>query len=183
MLSCDQILNKSSKEVLKCEALLLKSYSLMVNRKYKEAVALLRPAYDMISKFNKPTSTERDSSTNQYHEDRSKYFEVASTMNTIGYSGQTTTMLKKIDSTHVSQMDYEQKIKGYHKYLDEFSRRLFFAKPADRLHEDIEYALAKAEKMAGMGRTYKIQETVGKEINKIDDEMEKLKKELEKLEK
>ena len=78
-------------------------------------------------------------------------------------------------------MEYEKKIRSYYTFSDEFARLSFFNTNYETLRNDIEYALAKAEKMSGMGRMLDFQEKAGEQIEKIDDEIEKYEEELEKL--
>jgi hypothetical protein len=102
-------------------------------------------------------------------------------MNELSLAGQSSYIIKQVDSLHAPQVEYEKKIRSYYTFNDEFARLLFFNKNYETLRNDIEYALAKAEKMAGMGKMLEFQEKAGEEIEKIDDEIEKYEEALEKL--
>ncbi len=180
--ACDEIIRVSKKEVLQGEALLLKGYSAMTNKRYQEAVDNLSLAADKINNFSGPSQSEMESQTQDYNDNRGSYYDVASVMNELGYTGQSSYILGKIDSLHVPQVQYEEKLRDFYKFSDEFSRRLYFARPVEKLRDDIEYALAKAEKMAGEGKEIKIKSSAGEEIEKIEDEMEKLQRELQEIE-
>ena len=104
-------------------------------------------------------------------------------MNELAYTGQSSYIIKQIDSLHAPQVDYEKQIKNYYKYNDEFNRLSFFSKNYENLRNDIEYALAKSEKMSGMSRVMEIHKKAGEEIEKIDDEIEKYEEELKELDK
>ena len=181
--ACDEILKTSQKNVLQCEAMLLKGYCAMINKNYQDAVQILTPAYELISKASPPPIKELESAKERFYDTRSYYYEVASMANELAYSGQPSYIVKQIDSLHAPQIEYENKIKDYYKYNDEFTRLSFFNKNFGTLRNDIEYALAKAEKMSGMRRMIKVTEEAGEEIKKIDDKIEMYKEELKKLEK
>ena len=78
-------------------------------------------------------------------------------------------------------MEYEKKIRTYYTFNDEFARLSFFNKNFKSLRNDIEYALAKAEKMSGMGKMLELHKKVGEEMEKIDDKIEQYEEELENL--
>jgi len=181
MLACDQILNASNKTPLKCEAMLLKGYSLMVTKRYQEAADILTLADEQIHKLDITTEQERKAQTQLYVENRSTYSSIASAMNEYAASGMSVYMTKKVDSLHVPQVDLEGKLRGYQKYMDEYQRQAFFARPVDKLRSDIEYALAKAVKMAGEAGSIKIKESATEKIDKIEDEIKKYEEELKKM--
>jgi len=72
-------------------------------------------------------------------------------------------------------------VRGYQKYLDEYQRQTFFARPVEKLRSDIEYALAKATKMAGEAGSIKIKDNATEKIDKIEDEIKKYEEELKKM--
>ncbi len=180
--ACDEIVRLSKKDVLHCEAMLLKGYTLMVIKQFTNASSVLRTASDLISKTNSPSQNDLTTETNDYRDNRKAYDEIALSMNDLGFAGQSSFIIGQIDSLHTHQIDYEKKIRTHHRFVDEFSRTSFFSKSIDKLSNDIEYALAKAEKMSGEEEKYKVKDSAGKEINKIDDEMKKLQDQLKELE-
>lgn len=181
--ACDEILRTSKKAILQCEAMLLKAYASMINNKYQEAAQILKPAYELVTKTAPPSPREKESATERFYNTRDSYYQIATKMNELAYTGQSSYILKQIDSLHAPQMETEKKIMGHYKYMDEFERITFFSKNYKTLREDIEYALAKAEKMSGMGRMIEIQKEAGEEIEKIDDEIEKMEEKLKDLDK
>ncbi len=180
--SCNEIVRVSKNKALTSEALLLKGYVDMVNKRYAEALTSMNQASNLIAQAKAPSVQEKEAATVAYGSDRVAYDDIAVVMNDLGYSGQSSFIISKIDSLSTPQQQVEKSIKGYHTYIDEFHRASFFAKPISKLREDIDYALAKAEKFAGEGKSIKIKDSAGEQIDKIDDQMEKLKKELENLE-
>jgi tetratricopeptide (TPR) repeat protein len=181
ILACDEIIKLGKVDVLLCEAMLLKGYAAVVTNEFEMAVAALSSANELISEATAPSESEKSAATTEYDENRATYYKIASTMDGLGYTGQSSYIIKQVDSLHVPQMEYEKKIRGYHKFVDEFGRRSYFSKPLEKLREDIEYALAKAEKIASEGKEIRIKDSAGEKIEKIDDEMKRLEEELEKL--
>ena len=179
--ACDEILRTSKKIVLQCEAMLLKSYCAMINKKYKEAVSILTPAYEKINATTPPAESEREAEEEKFYDHRDVYYKIATSMNELSLAGESSLINKQIDSLHAPQEEYEKKIRSYYTFNDEFARFSFFNKNSETLRNDIEYALAKAEKMSGMGKMLDIQEKVGEEIEKIDDKIEQYEEELEKF--
>lgn len=179
--ACDEILRTSKKIVLQCEAMLLKGYCAMINKNYQEAVGILKPAYDKITTTTLPSEKERQVEEERFYDYRDDYYKIATAMNELSLAGQSSYILKQVDSLHAPQVEYEKKIRSYYTFSDEFARLSFFNKNYETLRNDIEYALAKAEKMAGMGKVLEFQEKAGEEMEKIDDEIEKYEDALEKL--
>lgn len=180
--ACDEIIKVSKVPVLQSEALLLKGYAAIVTNKFELAVSALSSANEIIQNSAPPSESEKIAATNEYDENRATYFKIASEMNGLGYTGQSSYIIKLIDSLHTPQMSMEKKIRKYHLFTDDFKRRSFFVRPLVKLREDIEYALAKAEKIASEGQEIRIKDTAGEQIEKINDEMEKLQNELDQLE-
>ncbi len=179
--ACDEIIKISNMNVLMCEAMLLKGYSAMMTNDFEVAVAALTSASHIINETVAPSEGEKSTATKGYDENRATYYKIASTMNGLGYTGQSSHVIKGIDSLHVPQIEYGKKINDYHKFTDEFRRRSYFALPLEKLRDDIEYALAKAEKMSSEGKEIRIKDSAGEKIEKIDDQIEKYEEELEKL--
>ena len=103
-------------------------------------------------------------------------------MNNLALTSQSSFTIQVIDSLHAPQMEFEKKLRDHYIYNDEFGRTSFFARNIEKVRDDVEYALAKFEKMVG---TSKVDKVIGKDIEemqKLQKEEEELMKELEKLE-
>ncbi len=179
--ACDEIIRASRKTVLQSEAMLLKAYCYMITNRYQEAVDILSPAYELVSRAKTPSLAEKETATQEFYNNRDTYYSIATMMDELAFTGQSVYITKQIDSLHAPQMALEKKLRDYYTYSDEFGRLSFFSKNLESLRNDIEYALAKASKMAGMGRTIKIKENAGEKIDKIEDEIKKYQEELDKL--
>jgi len=173
----------SSKVPLQCEAALLEAYCDMMQKKYLDAVNTLQPAFEKVSAFVAPAEAQRAAREQKYAANRAGYDEIAGNAKQFALTTQTSMIVQQIDSLHTPQMNTEKKIHEDLVFFDDYVRRVFFAREVGIVRDDIEYALAKAQKMAG---TRAVQKAVAKEVEKagaIEDEMQKLQQELEQLEK
>ena len=180
--ACDQLLAISKKVALQCEVMLLKAYCMMVDKKYPEAVAILSPAAEKINKAIAPPESEKNAKAIEYDNNRGVYYEIASNMNNLALTSQSSFTVQQIDSLHAPQMNFEKKLRDFYVFSDEFGRSSFFARNIEKVRDDIEYALAKAEKMAGMRQFKKVTDEAIGDVKKIEEEERKLLEELKKLE-
>ncbi len=180
--ACNQLISLSKKPAIQCEGMLLKGYCLMMDKKYNEAVNVLGPAANKINKAMAPGENEKNAARLEYDNNRGVYYEVASKANELALTSQSSFVLQQIDSLHVPQKEYQKKLHDFYVFEDEFTRRAFFARNIENVRDDIEYALAKAEKMAGTSKAQDIIDDTIKKTKDIDEDLEKLQKELEQLE-
>jgi hypothetical protein len=183
MASCNELSALTKKPVIKYEAALLLGYCYMVDKKYVEAVSVLSPANDEIIKLTAPGASEMSNKKLDYDNNRGAYYEVAGKANELALTSQTSYSIAQIDSLKPVQQDYYTQLKNFYIYSDEFARRSFFARNIDNVKSDIEYALAKAEKMISQKDLDKIKQKAVEKTGEIDDEMKKLEEELKQLEK
>jgi hypothetical protein len=161
--------------LLKSEGLLLKAYSQMMQKNYPAAVTYLTEASSTIANYTVPSESELASKKTEYQQVRSEYTQLARSAYDLGGARQSVLVIKQIDSLHIHQKNFSQKIQEYLKYQDGYDKASFFARNIEAVKEDVEYALAKAEKLAGSKSTVKEAE----KVKEIDDELEQLKKKLE----
>ena len=173
----------SDKPVNQCEAALLEGYCYLVDKKYPDAVNVLTPAYEKISSYTPPSEEEKNKTKAMYDDLRGEYYEVASKANDLALTSQSSFVLSQIDSLRPSQIDFQGKILNNIVSMDEFARKSFFSRNAENVRQDLEYALATAEKLAGQKGIQKIQEKAVEKSKAIDKEMQKLEEELKNLEK
>lgn len=181
MEACATIKTVSKKPVLHSEAALLEAYHLMVNKKYADAIKILTEADKKIKNLRPPTDNEKKSRTLEYDHDLSTYKDIASQTNRLALNSQSSFAVKQIDSLKTPQSEFQNKLKDYYLFEEEFKRRSFFARNIGKVSDDISYALVKAEKIEGMKNVNKTIQKAAEETQQIDHEMDKLKKELEAL--
>jgi hypothetical protein len=177
-----QELGKNTKKIpLQCEASLLEAYCMMMQKKYIEAVNILQAAYTKISAYTGPSETEKSERQGTYQNSRNDYEALANEAKQLAMTTQTSAIISSIDSLHTPQMKTQNKITDDLRYFDEFVRSSFFARDAGTVRDDIEYALAKSQKMAGMRATEKAVEKETEKAQEIDEEMKKIEQELNQI--
>jgi TolA-binding protein len=164
--------------ILKAEGELLQAYSNMMQKNYPVAANLLQTASSELSNFQKPSQEEFSSKQQDYEQVRSQYTDLAKKAYELGTTRQSSLVLKEIDSLHTFQTDFMSKIKSHYKYVDQFERLSFFTRNLESVQEDVDYALAKAQKLAGQSQTNKVNQKADKEQQKIDEELKKLQDQL-----
>lgn len=180
--ACNALRTVSKKAVNHCEADLLEAYCNMVNKKYVEALNILARADKTLKDLVPPSENEKSASTLEYDNNRSIYYEIASEANGLALTSQSSFVIQKIDSLRVPQTEFENKLKDHYIFIEEFKRRSFFARNIENIRNDVEYALAKAEKMAGQRAIDRTLEKAAREAEKVDTDLKKLEEELKALE-
>jgi hypothetical protein len=186
---CDDVV-KSTKElssitknvVLRCESALLESYCYMVNKDYIKALEILTPAYTLISKAIAPTERSLAAATDNYKNNRTTYADIAVNADNLAFTSQSDDVKAQIDSLAPTQDRFEKKLNSYFIFTEEFKRQTFFARNIGEIKEDIEYALAKTEKMISTEEVERIKTEATQKSDEIEAEMRRLEEELKKLE-
>jgi hypothetical protein len=145
-------------------------------------VNVLEPALSNLDTFSPPSEEEHQRKMQQYNGVRDEYHGVATKAKELALTQQSSIVVNKIDSLATHQKEYKEDIGEFLTYNDEFARRSFFARNIQTVQEDIEYALATAQKMSGMRDVRKVKEKATKEQEELDEEMRKLQEQLEQLE-
>jgi tetratricopeptide (TPR) repeat protein len=166
--------------VMKAEGGLLQAYAFMMEKNYNSAATILADASGDLESYKAPSQAELMSRQDESNALRGKYTEVARKAYDLGTSRQSDIVLKQIDSLHTHQKNIKTKIDDFLTYVDNYDQAVFFARNFESIKEDVEYALARAEKLGGQVQEKKVIEKFKKEDEKIDDELEKLKAQLEK---
>ena len=168
-----------SSPVLKAEGALLQAYAHMMQRNYTNAASLLEGASLSLDNFQPPSEAELSQKAQEHDQTRQLYTELARVAYDLGSSRQSDKIVKQVDSLETHQKNYKSKIDEFIKYSDQFARASFFARNLEAVKEDVDYALAKAQKLAGQLKQQSTVEQFQKEEQKIDKELEDLKKQLE----
>jgi hypothetical protein len=180
--AAQQIQSLSGSTVTKAEGALLEAYVYMVEKNYNAAVTLLEGASQTLAAFQLPSQAELMSKDENNQVVRSKYTDVARKAYDLGTSRQSELVMKQIDSLHSHQKDLKTKIDEYLDFVDIFERGTFFSRNFESIKEDVDYALARAEKLGGQVMEKKKIEGIKSEESKINEEIEKMKNELNKVE-
>jgi tetratricopeptide (TPR) repeat protein len=171
--------NTTQHDVLRAEGLLLQSYGYMLQKEYPRSLELLRAANAICEKLSAPPEDSLNVRTLQYDNSRLAYSQLADRVEGFSQIGQTSHLTTVLDSLKNKSTDF---IKGFHdfqRYKHEYQRGTFFSRTIDQVKEDVEYAMAKVQKIMGVGKSDKKAAEHSKEL---DAEIERLKKEMENIE-
>lgn len=183
MSASQELASIAKNTVVKAEGTLLEAYSNMMQKNYGVAVGLLSGIETELENYKVNQESEFASKKQDYDDVRLQYNDLAKSAYDLVTTRQSSFVEKQIDSLHVLQKQYKEQISSYISYTDNYNRTSFFNRSYDAVKEDVDYALAKAQKSNGSSKTVKETGKINKETTKIDDELEKLKKELEKEQK
>jgi tetratricopeptide (TPR) repeat protein len=178
--AAQQIQQTAGNAVTKAEGALLEAYAYMVEKNYNTAVTLLDDASKSLSEFKLPSQAELMSKQDENNAVRGKYTEVARKAYDLGTSRQSELVIKQIDSLHVHQKELKTNIDEFLDFVDVFERGAFFSRNFETVQEDVDYALARAEKLGGQVQEMKKIEGIKSEEQKLNEEIEKAKAELDK---
>ncbi|MBN1578630.1 MAG: tetratricopeptide repeat protein [Chitinispirillaceae bacterium] len=173
----------SDNPVMKAEGGLLQAYAFMMEKNYNQAATLLAAASKELETFQAPSQAELMSRQDESNALRGKYTDVARKAYDLGTSRQSDIVIKQIDSLHTHQKDFKTEIDEFLKYVDRFERVTFFSRNYESIKEDVDYALAKSQKLGGQVKETQQIEKFQKQDTKLDSELEQLKKQLEAEEK
>jgi tetratricopeptide (TPR) repeat protein len=162
------------------EGALLEGYVNLLRKNYDAAVQILGSASTRMASASAPSQDEFNQKTEVYQGVRSNYEALGKTVETYGMEKQTTEIIEKIDSLALDQKEMQTKIDDHFKYVDDFNRESFFARNLETVREDIDYAYARASKMAALKNSMMEQEKTDKKAQDIDNEIEKLKGQMQK---
>jgi hypothetical protein len=177
------MLRKSSnKTVIQCEGLLIQAYGHLLQKQYEQSRALLLEASEKIKNAVAPNSDTLNYQRMQYESNRLSHSFLAEKVEKLSLSGINSSMSTQNDSLHTLQKDYIKKFDDYFHFTNEHYRSLFFSRNISKVSEDIEYALATVQKIAGtQADSEKIIQQMQGQQEQIDKEIERLKKEMEDL--
>jgi tetratricopeptide (TPR) repeat protein len=176
-----ELQNRTDNIVLQSEGALLEGYCAMVRKNYDEAVSILDPAAQKVNSASGPSESELATAKDKYQMNRQDYQNIARRSKELALTRQTSAVVSSIDSLRGLQTNVKDMIDEYQVFSDDFSRRSFFARNIPQVREDIEYALATAQKLAGTSDVQKVQKKTVEETEEIDEEMQRLKEQLEQL--
>lgn len=180
--AAQEIQSTTKNAVTKAEGSLLEAYVYMVEKNYNSAVTLLDQASKALEEFKLPSQAELLSKQDENNAIRGRYTEIARKAYDLGAATQSEIVIKQIDSLHTYQKEMKQQIDGFLDFVDVFERGTFFSRNYESIKEDVEYALARAEKLGGQIVEKKKMENMKSDEDKLNEEIKKAKEELEKQE-
>jgi tetratricopeptide (TPR) repeat protein len=175
-----ELMSSAPNAVLKAEGALLQAYAFMMQKNYNSAIPLLENASKDLESFTGPSETEFGSVKSSYSSNRNSYTQIAQSAFDLSSARQSEIVLKQIDSLHTHQKEIKSKLDEFLKYSDNYRRVSLFSKNVESVKEDIDYALAKAQKLAGQSKQTGDMKKALEEEKKIDEEMKRLQEQLNK---
>ncbi len=172
----------SNKPPVQAEAKLLKGYAALMEKKYDDAVRILREAYETIREATAPSADLLQREKNTYAGIREHYAELAESAGKLSKNRPTPEMNTVLDSMGTQQKKLKSEIDRFLVYRDEFARSSFFARRLDALRGDIEYALATAEKLQATVKQVQEEKKEQEKMEALDDQIEKVREEIEGVE-
>jgi tetratricopeptide (TPR) repeat protein len=170
----DQLIKVANKEILRCEAMLLKSFTDIMKKDYAAAGSILREAEENIGKLHSPSEDSLAQLEKVYTKDRSKYDSISVTAQELALSRRSALVQAMVDSLHSPQTRTKEKIDEFLRAVDDFARTSILFKTLKETKSGIEYASVTAKRL----QAYKKVEKNIKETQEIGQEIEKLKEEM-----
>jgi len=169
--------NTTKHPVLRAEGLLLQAYGQMLQKEYPKSLELLKSASVICEKLEAPTEDSLNVRTLRYDNNRLAYSQLAERVEEYSQIGQTSHLTGVLDSLKNKSSDF---VKGFHehqRYRHEYTRSYFFSRTIDQVKEDVEYAMAKVQKIMGVGGGGSGGKKAA-DTKDLDAEIERLKKEM-----
>ena len=174
--------NTTQHPVLRAEGLLLQAYGQMLQKDYPKSLELLKSANAICEKLSPPEEDSLNVHALRYDNNRLAYAQLAERVEGYSQIGQTSHLTAVLDSLKNKSTEF---VKGFHehqRYRHEFQRSSFFSRTIDQVKEDVEYAMAKVQKIMGVGGAGKaVDKKAAEQSKELDAEIERLKKEMEKI--
>ena len=164
---------------MKAEGALLQAYAYMMEKNYNAAATLLAGASKELDGYTPPAQAELMSRQDESNALRARYTEVARKAYDLGTSRQSGYVIKQIDSLHTHQKEIKTSIDDFLKYTDNFERSTFFSRNFESVKEDVDYALAKSQKLGGQVQMQKEVQQMKSKQGEIDKQMEELQRQLQ----
>lgn len=175
------LMTGSARLPLRAEGALLKAYAFMMLKDYVNAASVLAEANTWLEQFAAPTQEDLQSRTGQYEGVRVDYDDIAREAQQLATSRVSEHVTNLINALSSRQQVTKDTVDSQLRYFDEYVRNSFFARAVSKVREDVEYALAVANKLSGVRDVADKAKQVQEKQKSIDDEIIKLKEQMEKL--
>jgi len=170
--------NTTQHQVLRAEGLLLQAYGHMLQKEYPKSLELLKSANVICEKLGAPVEDSLTVRTLRYDNNRMAYSQLADRVEDYSQIGQTSHLTGVLDSLKNKSADFVKGFHEYQRYKHEYQRSSFFSRTIEQVKEDVEYAMAKVQKIMGVGGAGGSSGKKAAETKDLDAEIEKLKKEI-----
>jgi len=174
-----QLVRITNKPILRCEGMLIQAYGHLLQRDYPRALELLRAAYDLSKTLEGPS--EDSLSMRQLNNDnkRIEYTQMSDRVEDFSLLGQTSHIAVVLDSLRIQSNNFIRDFHEFHRFQGEFQREGFFSRSIEQVKDDLEYALATVQKVAGITGGDRNQQRMQEQSRELEAEIEKLRREME----
>jgi hypothetical protein len=148
------------------------------NEKCGDALLLLQVANEKIKEAVSPGQDTLQYAKMQYESTRMAHNFFADKIENVSLATQSHS---QGDSLRSEQNKYVKQFDDYYSFTQEHGRTSFFSRSINAVKEDIDYALATVQKIAGQVDIGKEQIKLDEQQKQLDIEIERLKKEMEQL--
>jgi len=176
-----QLVRTTNKPILRCEGMLIQAYGHLLQKDYPKALELLRAAYELSKTLESPNEdalSERDAKNDNR---RLEYSKMSDRVEDFSQMGQTSHLAGVLDSLKIQSTNFIKEFHDHHRFQAEFQREGFFSRSIEQVRDDLEYAVATVEKVAGIsaGTDRGQQQRMNEQSRELEAEIEKLRREME----
>ncbi|MCL2689694.1 MAG: tetratricopeptide repeat protein [Chitinispirillia bacterium] len=175
-----QLARITNKPVLRAEGMLIQAYGHLLQKDYPRALDLLRTAYELSKTLESPSEDSLSARNLSNDNKRLEYSQLSDRVEEFSQMGQTAHIAGLLDSLRIQSLNSIREFHDHHRYQAEFQRNGFFARNIEQVRDDLEYAVATVEKVAGItgpgrGQQQRLQE----QSRELEAEIERLRQEMD----
>jgi len=175
-----QLVRTTNKPILRAEGMLIQAYGHLLQRDYPKALELLRTAYDISKTLSGPSEDSLSMRQLQDDNKRLEYTQMSDRVEDFAQLGQTAHIAGVLDSLKIQSNNFIRDFQEFHKFKGEFQRDGFFSRGIEQVRDDLEYALATVQKVAGVaGGADRNQQRLQEQSRELEAEIERLRREME----
>ncbi|MDR0306369.1 MAG: tetratricopeptide repeat protein [Chitinispirillales bacterium] len=178
-----QLVRITQKPILRCEGMLIQAYGYLLQKDYPRALELLRTSYELSKTLQAPSVDSLNMRSLQNDNNRIAYSQMSDRVEDFSQIGQTSHITGVLDSLKNQSNNFIKSFQDHHRFQGEFQRSTFFSRNIDQVQDDLEYALATVQKIAGVSSGGdRDRQRLQEESKDLEAEIEKLRREMEGLE-
>ena len=158
--------------MLQAEGLLLKGYGQTMTNDHARAARTLSEAASKIESAAMPSRDSIDMEQSAFQRNREQYDSLAQSAGMLAATPRSEYAAAQIDSLGGRLEELRKSLQQHYLFRDELGRTKLFSTGLDKLREDIEYALARANKMAASQGLLDAQKKVQQTQQELDGKIQ-----------